>query len=279
MNNHPIFDAYTPVECTGTGSHMFDFLGARTDVSVKAGYGNYAVPTGRTYTAKLPTVNEHYPDWFTLLMMVSEARGVFRMAELGAGWAPWLVSGAYAAKQMPEIGKVQLVGVEADRAHFGWAERHFRDNGLSLTEHTLIHGAVSPLSEVLRFPKITDPTQDYGASLMQGKTVSDFVEVQGYMLDHIFGLFDGPIDFVHSDIQGAEYDVFPSNMDLVNRSVRNIMIGTHFSAELHDGLKDIFEQNGWVCEIAYPRNTLCETGYGEVQFHDGFLFFRNSRSL
>ena len=275
MLHHPIFDKFQNCEVMGTGKHVFDFLGVATDVSFKKGWEKWAIPKGRKHVYGVPPVNEHYFDWITLLQAVDRANGTLRIAELGAGWGPWLVRGAIAAKQIDKITDVHLLGVEADPTHFGWMKRHFMDNAILPSSHRLIQGAIAAESQLLKFPKIDKPEEDYGASLRAGISSQEFIEVQGYTLEDIISRFDGPIDFMHSDIQGAEYEVFPPNMDLMKANVKHFMVGTHISGEKHNEFVELFKSHKWELEINYPRMELSRTQYGDVQFGDGFLFFRN----
>jgi len=275
MQHHPIFDKFQSTGVMGTGHHVFDFLGVATDVAFKKGWEKWAIHKGRAHTYAHPPVNEHYFDWITLLQAVDRASDTLRIAELGAGWAPWLVRGAFAAKQRPNIKDVQLLAVEADPTHFRWIKQHFMDNSILPSRHHLIQGAVADAPKTFKFPKVNNPEEDYGASLRAGGGSEDFIEVQGYTLEDIISRFDGPIDFMHSDIQGAEYDVFPPNMDLMKKHVKHFMAGTHVSGEKHYEFEGLFKSHGWELEMAYPRMELAKTEYGDVQFGDGFLFFRN----
>ena len=279
MKHHPIFETFECQECTGTGQHVFDFLGGATDVAYKKGWEKWAVKEGTSYKPQYPPVNEHYFDWIALLQRVQAASGTFRMAELGAGWAPWLVRAVLAARQVPSIDSIELVGVEADAVHYGWVKDHFSDNGLGIDQYHMVHGAVAPASTILKFPKIANPDEDYGASLRAVNSKTEFVEVQGYTLESLLSKFSGPIDFLHVDIQGAEYDVLPPAMELLKDTVKGIMVGTHISSDKHQELYDLFEGNDWEPILIYPRNETVQTEYGEVQFGDGFQYWTNTRNL
>jgi len=276
MKQHPIFEIFQPVSSIGTGAHMHDFLGGKTRVAFKNGWAKHAKPEGQKVTVGLPPHNEHYFDWIATLNAVKNASGTFRMAELGAGWAPWLVHAALACKQNTAITRTELLAVEADATHFEWISDHFRDNGIAPEEHTLVHGAVSETSEILKFPVIEDPTLDYGASLQKAQGNIPTVDVQGYTVAELLGHFSGPIDFLHVDIQGAEYDVIPSSLNLISRSVKTMMIGTHQSDTKHDQLVQQLHDAGWKEKMNFPRKTVSNTGFGDVQFDDGFLYFTNA---
>lgn len=275
MKHHPIFETFQRVESIGTGKHIFDFLGVATDVTYKKPWGKYAVGIGAEYTSNYPVVNEHYFDWIALLQCVRSASGTFRMAELGAGWAPWLVRAAFAARQVPAIEQIELVGVEADPTHYSWMKDHFLDNKLNPAKYHLIHGAVAPHSSRLRFPKLDNPDEDYGASLNAVSTNGEYVDVQGYPLTDLLDRFTGPVDFIHMDIQGAEYDVIPGAMKLLKSQVKAMMVGTHTSLEKHNDLHQMFLDYGWKPVIVFPRNGEVETEFGKVTFGDGFIFYSN----
>ncbi len=275
MNHHPIFNQFQRVQCIGTGQHVFDFLGIATDVAYKKDWENHALKINSKYKANYPPLNEHYFDWIALLTCVSNATGTFRMAELGAGWAPWLVRGLFASRQISSIEQVELLAVEADTTHFNWIKKHFLDNYLDPDDYYLFNGAVADTSSMLKFPKISNPDEDYGASLKSVTPNSEFIKVQGYTLENLFCSFTGVLDFLHMDVQGAEYDVLPTAMELLKTSVKAVMIGTHFSSEKHEELKDLFFHNGWISIMIYPRNEEVDTEYGRVQFVDGFQFWKN----
>lgn len=271
----PIFDSFSSVAATGTGAHMFDFIGARTKVAYKSGWAKHAAPKGKALAPGLPPFNEHYLDWVATLRAVDKAKGTFRMAELGAGWAPWLVRGALAAKQRSAITKIELLGVEADPQHYDWMCDHFVDNALEPDAHALMFGAASAEAGMLRFPVIENPDVDYGASLRAAQGNIPYIEVRGITLETIISHFSGPIDFMHVDIQGAEYDLLPTGIDLLRQHVKSLMVGTHLANEKHDELARFFQESGWSEVMNFDRNTLCTTPYGDIQFGDGFLLLSN----
>lgn len=275
MTDHPIFAAFQPVTVTTSGRHVYDFTGGATRVAFKRAWAGHATGQGRSVTPALPPKNEHYLDWIVLLTAVSRAQGTFRMAECGAGWAPWLVRAALAARQRPAITALELVGIEADTTHYAWMAEHFRDNGLNPDDYHLLHGAVSATPGVLQFPVIADPDVDYGTSLGMAATAARTIDVKGWSLPETLDIFSGPLDFLHIDIQGAEYDVIPPAMDILKRRVKSVMVGTHISDAKHDSLAERFRQAGWTQTMALPRNTANATPWGEVTTNDGFLWFEN----
>ncbi len=276
-SDHEAFRYFKRVKCICSGQHMYDFLGVATDVTFKKGWHIHAMPKGKSITPKFPAVNEHYFDWIALLTAVLEARGVFRMAELGAGYGPWLLRGAFASRQCKKIEKIELLGLEADPTHFHWMEKHFQDNGISPFDHTILHGAIALENNKLLFPKIPNPEENYGASLLQVSSSSTNLEVQGYTLDQILNHFDYPIDLLHMDAQGVEYDVIPVFESVLSKKVRYLVIGTHVSQQKHEELFNFLLSKDWQPKMSFPKSQEVMTEFGSVKFDDGFQFWKNSK--
>ena len=275
MKHAPIFDEFTAVPISANGFAIYNFLGVATDVRFKKSWAKFTPKHGSKFTPPLPGLNEHYFDWILTLESVARASGVYRMIELGAGWGTWSSVAAAAAKQLSQISDMEIVAIEADETHHDWMRRHFSMNDLKTDKVQLIQGAVAAQEGVVRFPVIEDPSEDYGASMKQVHSGRPFVEVPAYTLASLLERVSGPVDFLHVDIQGAEYDVIPPTMDLLRQRVKSIMIGTHTSLEKHHEMADLFRQAGWRETMNYPRGQLCETPYGEVQFGDGLVAVNN----
>jgi FkbM family methyltransferase len=275
MNHHNIFSKFERLRSVGTGTHIFDFLGSATNVSFRKGWSQFAVRSGAVIQPAYPPLNEHYFDWIAVLTAVDRAHGTFRMAELGAGWAPWLVRAALAARQRLNIERTELIAVEADEVHFGWVQEHFATNHVPAERSHLLRGAIAEQQGLIRFPRVDNPDENYGASTRGVANGADYIEVPAFAMQDIFSLFSGPIDLLHIDIQGSEYQVIPPVMDMLKISVKSIMIGTHISTADHNRLAHLFEGHGWNCIMNFPRNETSLTDFGEVKFGDGFLLFSN----
>ena len=122
-----------------------------------------------TRTCRRPSsARERRDDLSELLPILRAAMGsgpTFVMAELGAGWGPWLVKGAFACKAKTSATRVRLIGVEGDIGHFDFMRQHFEDNGLDLADHRLLHGVVGGEFGYARFPVLKKPEKDWGASI------------------------------------------------------------------------------------------------------------------
>lgn len=275
MEHDKVFAEFEHQTIHADGRSVYDFLGVATDVRFKRDWAKFASEKGKSFTPSLPPLNEHYFDWILTLESVLRASGSYRMAELGAGWGTWALRAAKAARQRAAITDVEVLAVEADQTHYDWLIKHFIDNGEDPHDHHLLHGAVAGESGTVRFPVIEDPSVDYGASMRAAKADIPYVEVAAYSLEDLLGRLDGPVDFLHVDIQGAEYEVLPPAMDLLRRRVKSIMIGTHISADHHAGMARAFRAAGWTERMNLARNAENETPYGRVQLGDGLLSYLN----
>jgi hypothetical protein len=73
-------------------------------------------------------------EWLGLLKTAKTARERYVAMEWGAGWAPWLVVGATAARHLG-VTESRLYGIEADPVHFSAMHQHFVDNDLPPERH------------------------------------------------------------------------------------------------------------------------------------------------
>ena len=277
--HHPIFKMFSSVPSMASGHHVYDFLGGATRVAYNGNWARFAPPADKTMTPNLPPRNEHYLDWIAVLTAAAKAHGVFRMAELGAGWAPWLIRGALAARQRAEISECELLGLEPDPSHFSWAREHFLDNGLDPDRHRLLQGVATAEAGPMRFPVVASPDLDYSASIADADEAETTIEVQGYDVIGLLRWFSGPVDLLHVDIQGAEHHALPPAMAMMAQSVRAIMIGTHDGDDLHDDLARRLREDGWRERTNLGASRVHATPWGEITTDDGFLWFENSRTL
>src|SRR6185437_7591258 len=118
MPAHPSFDvegiirSFPRYQGPSLPDRVIDFLGTKTRTSYLCG-----LPGGQVEDYPLP-MNFHATalEWAGALSAVVEAKNELVALELGAGWAPWLVSVARAG-QVRGIGKIRLVGVEGSKTH------------------------------------------------------------------------------------------------------------------------------------------------------------------
>ncbi|MFO0880366.1 MAG: FkbM family methyltransferase [Gemmataceae bacterium] len=250
-------------------SCLVNFLGVRTRKSfckLLESYGDfegYPIPANWHGTQL---------EWSGTLRSVLEAQYRFVAVELGAGWAPWLVSSAHAAQQRG-IQEIKLIGVEGCARHHAFMVEHFRDNGLDPHQHELLFGVVGLSDGVARFPAVEDATATYGEkaeltprrlSLIQRlrqwkarllgrrtpETQLRWEEVKSFSLATVLGTHRR-IDLMHIDIQGHEYELITASPDLFDTRVYRMVIGTH-AHEIHQNIDQFLRARGWILEGEEP---------------------------
>jgi hypothetical protein len=82
------------------------------------------------------------------------------------------------------------------------------------------------------------------------------------------------VDYLESDIQQSEIEVFPPFIDLLRQKVRRIHIGTH-GKDVHWRLHDLFAGDGWEIVFSFEPNARHDTMLGSFDTNDGVLTVRN----
>jgi hypothetical protein len=146
------------VASTPEAGFLIDFVGCRTDINyVHTTLHMSGVVEGLPY---LSSVHAEAIEWVGTLKAVESARRRFVAAELGAGWGPWIVSSAVAARRKG-ITDIKLIGVEGDPAHVEYLRKHVRDYGLESDANRILQGIVGPKDGFAFFPEINSQT-DWG---------------------------------------------------------------------------------------------------------------------
>lgn len=265
--------------------------------------------TGNVLEGFSPAYNEDLYAFTDLIISIQEANQPFCMVELGAGYGRWLVHAANACKLMNKpLGT--LVGCEAEPSHFKWMIQHFKDNNLDPDNHKLVEGIVSNHNGHLPFyignagewygQSIAQNVLDYGVTKPEGflkkiikkifgKSINNqnptppFKNVPCYTLDSILASLE-LIDFIHIDIQGAEYDVLSPSIDLLNNKVKKVHIGTHSpDVEPTKGrdmdllIYNLFTEHQWInINRIAPLSTQEKDGHS-IHFVDGVQTWVNPR--
>jgi FkbM family methyltransferase len=222
---------------------------------------------------------------------VALARAIFdvadhplRIIEIGAGWAPWAVGALVAARHrgLPAIG----VAVEADRRKCAWAVQHARDNTINVVEITgkprhlgkrlrdaverwkpdtqllvVVEAAAWHETGTVEFPDA--PVDDMGTAVWTFPGTD--VDYRGAHLRHtkipaisVHELLeavrtpnDAPIDLLHVDVQGVEFELLERTAGAIQDHTRLMAVGTH--NRLSEGqLQYFFLERGWGLLIDKP---------------------------
>ena len=246
----------------------------------------------------LPWPNDYLAEaaeWIAMIKAVHEAEDKFTMMELGSGWGPWLIEGAFSARKKG-ISDIHLLGVEADAAHFKTMEQHFRDNGFDPAQHTLLHGAAGTEDGTALWAIPDDPSEVWGHRPVRKETGADEINAQddAYRHDTVgerpmqeVQVFDvkkllrqKPLwNLVHIDIQGWEANVVADAISELDTRVHRLVIGTH-SRAIEGRLFEIMHAQGWELEAEKP----CQFHYygqhaelDSMTYVDGVQCWRNPR--
>jgi FkbM family methyltransferase len=300
MTDEEIIRSFPRYEGAGIPGFVVDFLGIKTRTA---------------YIADLPQqggVVEGYPipgnfhasatEWAGALRATLDATEELVAIELGAGWAPWLVAMARAAR-LKGTNKVRLVGVEGSKQHHAFMLSHFADNGLDPQSHTLLHGVVGTADGVAEFPLLPDPSTNWGHRAVftnaNGSPIRRLVRkvyralkaaarpllrgsarprprterVPCYSLATLLRPFPR-VDLLHVDIQGDEYAVLSGARRLLQEKVKRIVVGTH-SRAIEQGLLDELAPHSWVLE-AEESCKYRQDGPRMVLVMDGCQVWRNA---
>lgn len=275
----PIVSQFPPWSGRGELGFWRDFMGVRTRCAYlppiyKALSGTVEGPPG-TERVGLHEVAE----WTGTLRSVLEARtrGRLVVIELGAGWGPWLVSATKAAERVG-IENVSLAGVEGAESHYQFMRQHFIDNGLDPDAHRLIHGVVGTRDGEARFPKLNNPSFEWGtpADFDENATSGAFEAVACIALTTLIHEFPY-VDLIHCDIQGHEVDVLVAAKDALQFNVRRVVIGTH-GRHIEADLIDFFLACGWRLEDEGACTLVQPADKGPFELvRDGYQVWANPR--
>jgi len=189
-------------------------------------------------------------EWIGLLKSVRSAKGSYAAMELGAGWGPWVVAGATAARNAG-ITNISLLAVEGDPGHFAFMRQHFIDNNLNPDNHALLHAAVGVKAGRARWPRV-DPRNTYGSRPIfasDGNTSQTF-EIPVFSISDLL-YRRSRWDLVHVDVQGDEVVLCEAGLGALTERVRWLVIGTH-SRMIEGLLINLLLRAGWVLENEKP---------------------------
>jgi FkbM family methyltransferase len=290
-----VFDAFPPVPGDPQSGFIVDFLGVRTRVAYATPFTEF---DGRVFGTPAPV-----DDWFHaetieyvgLLKSVLTATERYVALELGAGWGPWLISGATAARRRG-ITDIRLHGVEGDPEHFSFMQTHFRDNGFDPAAHSLDNAVIGVRPGRARWPKLAVPSADWGgrplacsdedgkfagnakASDYRGLHFDEYIDVEVLPFDSVLER-ETLWDLVHIDVQGGETELCSASAEMLSQRVRWLVIGLH-SRKLDGDLIELFFRHGWILENEKPTRFHYNPSMASLEamtYADGTQVWRNPR--
>ena len=222
-------------------------------------------------------------EWAAALRAVDLARGRFTMIELGCGWGCWMNNTGVAARRAGL--EVELVGIEGDRGHIGYAHEATTVNGFDPARVTLHHGIAAPRPGRALFPRQSHAGVAWGlepifhATPAQAEAAlhsGSHDELPMVPLATLVG--EHPrIDLLHVDIQGGEADLIADCLPILRERIAYLLIGTH-SRQIEGRLVGLLLQAGWTLEIERPA-ILSLAGGSPVVVVDGVQGWRNPALL
>lgn len=292
--NEPVFDIsifekFQPWKGRVRAGYFSNFLGTMTRAHYWAFSPEHmAIFSRNRYQKAAVPRDETIIDLAGVLRAVNDAKEKFTMAAVGCGWGRWLVSGAAAARQrgLPFF----LIGVEAEPTHFQWISEHLRDNDIDPSGHVLLEAAAAQNAGQAWFC-YGNPAAWYGQAMVSDDSLTPAAEPNGaptYCGNAVrrvptVGLAEiarhaPKIDYLHMDIQGAELDFLSGDPDILDRTVKRVLVGAH-SAAIEEGLRSLFSGLGWHCEHDLPMNSVIQVAGVTVNVGDGEQGWLNPREI
>lgn len=196
-------------------------------------------------------------EWIGLLKAVKSAAGQYVAMELGAGFGPWTIAGAVAARHRG-IRDIRLTAVEGDPAHFRSLRQHFLDNGFAPDHHRLVQAAVGVSAGVAEWPVLDDAeaVEEWGnrpitdGSCYTGQAPRPTRKIQMIPMRDLVTQ-ERRWDLIHIDVQGGEFEICQSCVEALNERVHWLLIGTH-SRKIEGDLLDLLYRSGWQLEHEKP---------------------------
>ena len=250
-----IIRRYEDPQRTARPGHVVNFQGVAINVRFAPEYERW-----RGLVTELPIPCNFHADmseWAAALRAVDLAQDRFMMIELGCGWGCWMTATAFAARKrgLP----LHVAGVEGDPGHCDMAREAFATNGISPSEYTLHQGIAAEKAGTALFPKPDPEGKDWGyepifdsrsPAYAQALASGRYDEIKIVPLSLVIG-DRARVDLLHVDIQGGEADLVRDCLDLLDRKVAYMVIGTH-SRPIEGRLMEMLLGAGWILEIEQP---------------------------
>ncbi len=285
-----VFDRFRNIPKQAQPGFLVDYLGVRTRPESLASHVRALAGT----VQGIPVPGDWHAEaveHIGLIKSVLDAKGAYRVMELGAGWGPWLVAGAAAARHLG-ITEIHMLGVEADSGHHASLRQHLQDNGFDPDRHTLLKAAVGATAGKARFPKVHDSANQWGARPTQGDNASDTAYLSSVMGEAKIEMEEVDLlaindllarqpswDLVHIDVQGWEADICRAGMQQLGERAKRVIVGTH-SRKLDGEVMEMFHHAGWTLEHEKPtqmRYNRAAEKLESMTWADGAQIWKNQK--
>lgn len=273
-----ILARYTSPDRKPEAGFVVDFMGVRTRASDL--WPEAQMAEGTLLPLPIPCdFHAETAEWISVLSAVDKASDSFAMAEIGAGWGPWLVAAATACRKRG-LKDIFLLGVEPDRKHFEKMMRHFEDNGLNPGAYVLLNAAVGTASGRGHLSPSIIPDHDYGRRILADSLPSISAEVESVELIDLKDILSMKTfwNLIHIDVQGSEAEIIAHALPELKKRVQHLVIGTH-SRVIEGRLIDLLHAAGWRLEREKPCRIVCSeklSSLFDMTRVDGLQAWRNT---
>lgn len=211
------------------------------------------------------------------------------MFELGAGWGRVCleVAGVIDYGLIPVTPvSYRCLAIEGEPTHYQWAKEHLEIQNIN---GIVVLGAVSNKNGSCWFNAGPSPDSCYGQameSLVSKRKIPSIGSLYNifkkrsrkipmYTVDYLMQTYDfDHVDFVHIDVQGAEYQVILGAAESINNDLIDyLLIGTHHR-ELNDALRRLLSPKFDLIIDIYPRSVGKVDGFPPIKFHDGIQIYK-----
>ena len=263
-----------------TPGYLTNFLGVRIDPKFFP-----QVLTGREGEVESVPIPANWhadiAEFAAALRAVELAHESFTIIELGCGWGCWLNNTGAAARRAGLA--VQLIGVEGDEGHIGFAREACAVNGFTPDQITLRHGIAAPAGGIALFPaRIRLGVQwglepVFGASEAEQQTAIAAGSHDALPMISLAELTASHprIDLLHIDIQGGETNFIAGCLPILAERVAYMLVGTH-SRQIEGRIMEMLLAEGWHLEIERPAIFALDSGIPDIRV-DGVQGWRNPR--
>lgn len=163
----------------------------------------------KIFMPSYPVIDEEYPEAVAVYEAAMSAKGVFSMIEIGARWGTWGYRAAAAIKKFNPSVRVDLLFIEPSTQ--GCA---------AIDEIARINNFLPPQFNITKI-----------CSFAKKEHIIDWIKHRTM------------IDLLDSDIQGAEFQLFPSISSIIRSKVKRLIVGVHTGQDIKwKSLLDLFRE-------------------------------------
>ena len=251
---------------------------------------------------------EAFAEWYSIYRSIELAKDSFLMLSLGANYGAPIVNTSKFLDMFKPM-EAHFVAVEAAENNCDLLKSHLSENNIDEKNVTLFKGIIaennrprmffnceegSSLNRISTDAEIDMVIEKIKKSNLSDKVVSALllnkaamvIQLPGQdshsllLMKSAFTINDlvSPhkrVDFLEMDIQGGEYAALPPSIDILNKKVAWIHLGTHELGGNHEDIGKLFIENGWKIHLDWLPDTKYITPSGSFSTSDGVFSMQN----